>query len=96
MDGGATAPRVNKKTMGAHVGSVVALVGAVERYAPDAVVLRTSVRCVWWKSDRGEHDSATNRTFVRKIGRADGERRPAARQRLRQQGGRGDRPRERQ
>jgi hypothetical protein len=44
MDGGATAPRVNKKTMGAHVGSVVALVGAVERYAPDAVVLRTSVR----------------------------------------------------
>lgn len=44
MDGGATAPRVNKKTMGAHIGSVVALVGAVERYAPDAVVLRTSVR----------------------------------------------------
>ncbi|RLN32428.1 hypothetical protein BBJ28_00002281 [Nothophytophthora sp. Chile5] len=40
--GAATAPRVNKKTMGAYVGRTVALVGAVESHTPTAVVLRTS------------------------------------------------------
>lgn len=47
MEGG-TAPRVNKQTMSAYGGRVVALVGAVESHLPTAVVLRTSVcvRCV--------------------------------------------------
>ncbi|RLN88477.1 hypothetical protein BBJ28_00011989 [Nothophytophthora sp. Chile5] len=40
--GAATAPRVNKKTMGAYVGRTVALVGAVESHTPTAAVLRTS------------------------------------------------------
>ncbi|KAF1321898.1 Replication factor a protein 3, partial [Globisporangium splendens] len=39
---GGTAPRVNKKTLGAYIGRTVALVGAVESHMPTAVVLRTS------------------------------------------------------
>lgn len=46
---GGTAPRVNKKTLGAYIGRTVALVGAVESHMPTAVVLRTSVRC-WFLS----------------------------------------------
>ncbi|KAJ0405592.1 hypothetical protein ATCC90586_000369 [Pythium insidiosum] len=37
-----TAPRVNKKTLGAYVGRTVALVGLVESHQPTAVVLRAS------------------------------------------------------
>lgn len=47
---GGTAPRVNKKTLGAYVGRTVALVGAVESHMPTAVVLRASVRCLWRRS----------------------------------------------